>query len=334
MPRSTKQKLKLLYILKLLLENTDEEHRLSVADMIGMLEKEGVSAERKSIYDDISLLREYGIDIGKTGGKKHAYYIESREFELAELKLLVDIIQSSKFITVKKSTELIGKIGKLTSRHEAAALSRQVYVSSRIKSMNESIYYNVDKIHTAISRAEKIRFKYYDNDIDFNSKKKIVRKYRKDGGEYLISPWALIWGDDNYYMVGFDSEADMAKHYRVDKMSGIELAGLKRDGGEKFEKFNPAVYSRSLFGMYGGKKEIVRMRVKSGFSGIIADRFGEEAFYFPEGGEYFIVSAEVVVSPQFLSWVFGLGDAIEIMSPESVRRAYRDELDLLREKYI
>ena len=182
--------------------------------------------------------------------KNYEYYIANRSFELPELKLLVDAVQSSKFITHKKSNELIKKVEGLASVHQARQLQRQVFVQNRVKTMNESIYYNVDKIHNAISQGVKVSFLYFEWAVSFTTKERIKRPKR--GGErYAISPWALTWDDENYYMIGYDSESKKIKHYRVDKMQSIELTDEKRDGQRVFQKFDMAQYSKMTFGMYG-----------------------------------------------------------------------------------
>ena len=218
MARSSFQKLKILYVMDFLLRNSDENHPVSVAQLIAELSGHGISAERKSIYDDIESLREYGLDVIQSGtGKSSGYYVASREFELPELKLLVDSVQSSKFITYKKTMSLIKKIENLTSVYDAQTLSRQVYVKNRIKTMNESIYYNVDEIHRGIAANRKIRFHYFEYTVQKE------RRFRRAGAWYIISPYALSWDDENYYLVGFDSEAGRIKHFRVDKMTDIDV---------------------------------------------------------------------------------------------------------------
>ncbi|MBS6162288.1 MAG: WYL domain-containing protein, partial [Clostridiales bacterium] len=201
------QKLKLLYLMKILMQETDEAHPLSLAQLVEKLEGYGVEAERKSLYDDMEVLRVFGIDIEKTGSRNCVYYVGSRTFEVAELKLLVDAVQASKFITRKKSSDLIKKMESLASVYEAGTLQRQVYVGNRVKTMNESIYYNVDKLHTAIYDDKKISFRYTDWAVDFTAGARVKRQVRKNGRRYAVSPWALTWNNENYYLVGFDAAA-------------------------------------------------------------------------------------------------------------------------------
>lgn len=321
MPRSQNQKLKLLYLMQMLLERSDENHPLTVQDMIDELSLHDISAERKSIYSDLEALRVFGLDIMQSKGKSTGYYIASRDFELPELKLLVDSVQSSKFITHKKTLSLIKKIEGLASVYDAQLLQRQVYVRNRVKSMNESVYYNVDEISGAISRDRAIRFNYFEFDVNKQ------RRYRHGGKLYEISPFALMWDDENYYMLGYDPEAGKLKHYRVDKMTNIESAETERSGKELFAGMDMSSYSKQVFGMFTGSEQTVKLRFENRLAGAVIDRFGKEVMLIPDGNEHFTVSADIAVSPQFYAWVFGFGTAVEILSPESAR----DELTQLAE---
>ena len=318
MAKSPNQKMKLLYLMKYLLENTDEAHPVSLGGLLSMLENHDVHAERKSIYDDLEALRQFGLDIEFQKAQPAGYYVASRTFELPELKLLVDAVQSSRFITHKKSHQLIKKIEGFASVYQAGQLQRQVYVSNRAKALNESIYYNVDTIHNAIAENRKIAFRYFDWTVE---KKRL---FRHDGKVYSISPWALTWDDENYYMVGFDQEAGILKHYRVDKMASIEITQEKRDGQERFERMDMAVYTKKLFGMFGGQEETVCLEFENALASVIIDRFGQDISLMKTDENHFSVRLKVAVSPQFLSWVFGFGGKARVLSPESVRRALRD----------
>lgn len=328
MPKGTKQKLKLLYLMKIFLEQTDDNHKLTTPELIAKLDNYGISAERKSIYDDVEALREYGLDIIKEQeGKNHYYYVGSRQFQLPELKLLVDAVQSSKFITEKKTNELIGKLESLVSKHEAKALQRQVYVTGRVKTNNEKIYYSVDKIHAAISSDVKIRFHYFQWTVD---KKK---ELRKDGAWYCISPWALSWDDENYYMIGFDSEGNKIKHYRVDKMLDLELLEERREGQENFREFDMASYAKRFFSMFGGEQQRVTMEFDNSLVGVVIDRFGHDVILSKKDETHFTVSVEVEVSPQFLAWIIALGKGATVVAPDEVVQQIRDEARRLMETY-
>ena len=324
MAKSEKQKLKLLYLNRILHEQTDDSHRLNAEQLIAALDAYDIMAERKSIYGDILALQDFGVDIVAQKGRGAGYYVASRDFELAELKLLVDAIQSSRFITERKSKELIGKVAALTSQYEARSLQREVYVAGRNKALNEEIYYNVDQIHSAISQNHKISFRYFEWKLDFSSPQKIVKRYRRDGARYVISPWALTWDDENYYMVGFDTEADCIKHYRVDKMENIEELTDSRDGRGHFERFDVASYTQKFFGMFSGEERAVSLRCQNSFIGVIQDRFGSDVFVRPdpESSAHFRATVRVAVSPQFFGWIAGLGGGVAIIEPEDVREQF------------
>ena len=327
MAKSANQKMKLLYLMRILLEKTDEKHSISVPEMIAELALYDISAERKSIYDDIETLRLFGLDIVQIKGKTTGYYVASREFELPELKLLVDSVQSSKFITQKKTMALIKKIESLASVYDAQLLQRQVYVRNRVKSMNESVYYNVDEISFAITSDKQIKFKYFEYDVSKS------RKFRHEGAFYTASPFALLWDDHNYYMLAFDSDAGFLKHYRVDKMAEIKALETPRDGKEEFEKVDMSAYSQKVFGMFRGNQNHVRMRFANHLAGAVIDRFGKDIILVPENDEFFTVTAEVAVSGQFFAWIFGFGNECEILSPENVRTEMREYTTSVLELY-
>ena len=313
MARSQKQKLKLLYLMQYLTQHSDEAHPVGIAQMVEMLAERGILAERKSLYADLEALREFGLDIVQARGKTVGYYVGTRDFELPELKLLVDSVQSSKFITQRKTLALIRKIESLASVHDAAALQRQVYVRNRVKSMNESVYYNVDEISSAITADKKIRFLYFEYTV------KKERRYRHDGAFYEVSPYALMWDDENYYMLAYDAATASIRHYRVDKMAQISALDSFRDGKEAFKKLDMSAYSKRVFGMFAGEAETVRLRFSNHLAGAVIDRFGRDVMLIREDDEHFSVSIEAVVSPQFYAWVFGFGAEAEILSPAKVR---------------
>jgi len=327
MPKSQNQKLKLLYIMRLLLEKSDEQHPVSVNEIIAHLDANAISAERKSIYSDIEALKLFGLDINQQRGINGGYYIANREFELPELKLLVDSVQSSKFITEKKTITLIKKIECLASTYEAQLLHRQVYVKNRIKNMNESIYYNVDEIHNGIATDCKICFKYFEYLV---SKERV---YRHDGAKYCISPYALMWDDENYYMIGFDSSAGIIKHFRVDKMIEISVTGEKRDGREQFENFDLAAYSRTHFGMFTGEEERVTLEFSNSLAGAVIDRFGKDVITIPADSEHFCVHTDVAVSPKFFGWLCGFGTGVRVLAPERVVEQMKEHVAAIHMLY-
>ena len=316
MAKSAGQKLKLLYILKLLTENSDENHPVSTADIISYLESNGIHSERKSIYDDIEKLCDFGYDIiqvqSRLGG---GYYMAGREFELAELKLLVDAVQSSRFITTRKSRSLIKKLERMAGKYDAGKLQRQVYVAGRIKTENESIYYNIDNIHRAIQENKQIEFQY----LDWNLKKELVPRV---GGRKLVSPWALIWREENYYLAAYDSVDGIMKHYRVDKMGQVRVLKEAREGMEQFAKVDPAVYTNQTFGMFSGTEEIVTLQFPNRLVGVVLDRFGREADIRPMTDRVFRIRVKVAVSGQFFGWLAGIGREAVVVSPAEVKEQY------------
>lgn len=327
MAKSSGQKLKLLYLIKMLEENTDENHPMSTQDMIKHLEGQGIHAERKSIYSDMECLREFGYDVvqvqSRLGG---GYYLGSRSFELPELKLLVDAVQSSRFITTKKSRELIKKLERIAGKNDAGKLQRQVYVAGRVKTENESIYYSIDTIHRAIQENRQITFVY----LDWNLQKQLLPRAN---GNKRVSPWALIWREENYYLAAFDSEDQMIKHYRVDKMGQVEMTEEKREGVAQFSRIDVSAYTKQTFGMYAGEETVVTMEFPEKLVGVVLDRFGREVDIRPMGNGIFRIRARVAVSGQFFGWLAGIGSGARIVAPEDVRNRYVQWLsDILREQ--
>lgn len=313
MAKSANQKLKLYYLLRFLLEKTDEDHAVTMAEILAELEKNDISAERKSIYADLADLDRLGFEvIGEKTGASYQYRICDREFELAELKLLVDLIQSSKFLTVKKSDELIKKLETLCSDYDAKKLQRQVYVQDRVKTDNEVIYYSVDTLQTAMYENKKIRFQYY----QWNVAKE--KELRHEGAYYEVSPWLLVFDDGNYYLVAYEEKSGQIKHYRVDKMLNITMLNMGREGKEIFEQENAATYTGKSFGMYGGEEEKVKILFPNKLVGVFIDRFGKDIMIVPKGKDYSTVSVSVAVSRQFFGWIFGLGQGVKILGPQHV----------------
>ena len=319
MPRGSNQKFKFTYLMKIMAEKTDDEHSLTMTQILEELEKYEVSAERKSIYEDFKDMSKLGIDVIKEQrGRETFYHIAGREFELAEVKLLIDAVQSAKFITQKKSKSLISKVKNFVSEHQAKQLQRQIVINDRVKTMNESVYYNVDDIHTAINQNRKIKFKYYKWDID----KKLVERH---GGSYfVVSPWALLWDDENYYMIAFDDWDNKIKHYRVDKMMYIEVGNDERAGKEEFKNFDMAKYSKATFGMYHGEKTKVCIKFANHMCGVFIDRFGKDTLFRKIDENHSELIVDINVSPQFFGWIFSLGNDVEIVSPREVVNELRE----------
>ena len=320
MAKSASQKKKLVILWRFLWRETDEDHPASMENLLTELAAWGVSAERKSIYDDLEALGELGLDVQCRRGRGGGWFLGQREFELAELKLLVDAVQSSRFITARKTLSLIEKIEGLCSVHQARGLSRQVYVAGRIKTMNESIYYNVDELHRAIAADRQIRFRYF----EFTAERK--RQYRRDGAFYQVSPFALIWESENYYLLAYDAESGILKHYRVDKMTEIGLTEERRQGRELFEKQDMSAYTRKVFGMFSGTEAQVRLRFENRLAGAVLDRLGADAMLIPDGEGHFSVLADVVVSPRFYAWVCGFGTGARILAPAWVTEGYAEHI--------
>lgn len=298
--------------MKILMARTDAEHGLTLSEISAELAKYDVSAERKSLYDDLELLKVYGIDVQVKRDRQVRYYVAKHPFSLAELKLLIDAVQASKAITAPKSMELIRKLEGLGSHFEGAILQEQVFMEHRLKAANEEIFLNVERVYGAIAKNCKIRFRYF----EWNARKQ--RLLRHEGREYVISPWALTWCDENYYLVAYDSEAKIIKHFRVDKMLDVRLCEARREGERAFADFDMAIYSRQIFGMYGGEPCNVRIRCDNELASVVIDRFGQEVTILSNTDTYFEFTVKVMVSPTFFAWVLGFGGRMRIVSPERV----------------
>ena len=320
MAKRSNQTLKALFLRDILFWETNEEHPLTAAEMEKALARYGITAERKSIYEDIEKLTAiYGLDVEHRRGRNGGYYVASREFELSELKLLVDVVQSCRFITEKKSRTLIEKLEKLTDRYTASQMQHQVYIHDRVKSTSEIIYYAVDILNSAINTDRQVSFKY----LEYTVTKQ--KKFRHNGKIYQVSPYALHWDDANYYLVSFDDEAKKIKHFRVDKMTDLTLLQeVPRTGLDAFPERNIAAYMQSLFGMYGGEKRNIRLRMHNRLINVIVDRFGQDVSIIPYdcGEDHFIAAITIQVSPQFYGWLVGLGKDVEILAPNDVRAEY------------
>ena len=321
-------RMRILFVLEILRERTDKEHILNAQQIAKILESDyGCTSERKTIYADIDALTEYGFDICKTRGASFGYYLGEREFDQAELKLLVDAVQSSKFISQARTQELIRKLEKLTSREKARELNRSVYIHNRPKAENEEIFLVVDMLHQAINRNRQISFHY----AQWTTKKTMELRY--DGKTVIVSPWALTWEDENYYLVAYSPAADAIRHYRVDKIRDITLLEEKREGADLFERFDLPSFMKKTFGMFGGEERKVTLLCQNRFAGVILDRFGRQIMMIPADEAHFRVHLEVALSRQFFGWLAGLGPGVRIAAPEDVAVSYQEYLQEILQSY-
>ncbi|MEE0929514.1 MAG: WYL domain-containing protein [Acutalibacteraceae bacterium] len=326
MSKAGNQKLKLLYLLSILKEKTDEEHGLTLAQIIKELDKYGITSERKSLYSDIELLSKFGYDIvGNKKGRCFEYKLVSgRHYQLAEVKLMVDAIQSTRFITHKKSAELIKKLEKEVSVYEAKELQRTVFIEKRSKTDNESIYISIDQIYRAIQSKKQITFNYYEWTVSYGCLSKVTERPRKNGQLYRVSPWCMLWNDEKYYLVAYDSYSNKIKHYRVDKIKNVNVLDEMSEGEEAFKGFDVPTYVKQNFGMFSGDElREVTIRIANKLIGVIIDRFGSDYQIVHYDDDYSDVTVTVYVTQQFFGWLFGLGDEVTIISPVSVVKQYR-----------
>lgn len=325
MPKQPNQRGKLLVLLDILWRETDEEHLLSVPEIVEKLGARGVPAERKSVYEGIATLQDLGYDVVLERGR--GYYLGERDFQLAELKLLADAVQASKFITVQKSQELVAKLSRQGSDYQARSLQRQVYVAGKARSVNERIYYSIDAIYEAIGRNRQIRFRYFDYD---RNRQKV---YRRNGDFYVVSPYALVRDNDNYYLVAYEEASAKLRHYRADKLDRLEVLDVPRLGREVFEAEDPGRYADRHFGMFSGEEQEVVLRCEKWMAHVLIDRFGDNVIMIPGSDDTFRAVIRVVVSPQFFGWLFGLGSGAVILEPDSVRFQMQQELKRMLELY-
>ncbi|MBO5101829.1 MAG: WYL domain-containing protein [Clostridia bacterium] len=326
MARSERQKEKLYRLIEIFMRETDDTSGLTVKEIISALSEYGIKAERKSIYDDLLTLGELGFDIVTLPKRPPEYTLANRLFSLAELKLLTDAVESSRFVSREKSREIIDKLRLFAGKRRSGELSRQVYVEDRVKSIDGYSFDNIDLIHKAINGNKKISFGYFDYTV---SKK---RELRHGGKRYVVSPISLIMSDGNYYLVAYDSEAEINKNFRVDKISEPRLTGEARDRRSLEERFNPAKYSQRIFGMYGGREELVTLECREHLAGVIIDRFGDGYSFIPTDFG-FSVAIRVMVSPNFFAWVLGFGKDMRILRPDAVREEMVKRLAEISEIY-
>jgi predicted DNA-binding transcriptional regulator YafY len=327
MSGSHQQKLKLLYLYRILLEQTDEDNPMSASDLVKQLALHGINAERKSVYSDIRYIEDFGVDICKSHQPKQGYFVGARDFEMPELRLMIDAVQSAKFVTAKKARQLIKKIEKLTSLHQGKTLDKQVLIEDRQKCSNEEVYYNIDKIHEAISRNRMVAFKYFEYDI--NKRKQLKNR----GLVYELSPFSMLWFDDRYYLIGNHDKYSNVSHYRIDRMSNVEIIDKPRRNSDEVSRyknyFNTADYANTLFSMFSGSLERVKIRFRNHLINTVIDRFGVDVTITKEDNDWFSVLTDVRISEGFTSWLFLFGDEAEVVSPKNLRESIVKKINKL-----
>lgn len=333
MAKGAGQKRKILLIYQYLVKNSDEEHVVTLEMLQKMLLEHEIKAERKGLYDDLHTLEEFGVDLVRQKGRKAGYYIASRDFELPELKLLMDIIQSARFLTPKKSTSLVTKLSGLCSVHQAKQLRNRAVRYSHTKSENESIYYAIDHLYSAIAQNLQVSFRYMRWKLDFSAQNPMVQCDNKVQPR-CISPWALLWSDENYYLIGFDAENGGIRHYRVDRMREIEILSEERQGKTLFEAENEG-YIQKTFGMFRGDDECVRLLCENDLIGVMIERFGKNIMpipYVQDTGK-FTFYVRVAISDPFYGWLCGFNGKVCILAPENVRKESIMYLESLQESW-
>ncbi len=310
-------KLKLLKMIDILLRKTDENNPISTFELIEELEKYGISSERKSIYNDIELLTENGYDIVKTRVPKPGYFIASRDFQLPEVRLILDAVQSADFITQKKTEELVNKISTLVSEEQFRMLKSQVFIDNRVKGANEEIYYTIDVLHRAISMKKQVTFYY--NRHKIQDGKKIVW----DQKQFCLNPYALIWSNDHYYLVGNNPKYNNLMHTRLDRMKSVEITDRPARNFEEVSEyknyFDSADYSKKMFNMYSGKVENIELVCKNELLEEMVDRFGEDATIRNEDSERFYIRCDAAISEGLISWIMQYKSAVYVRKPEALR---------------
>jgi len=343
------KKLKLQCLAEYLLENADEEHAVTYENIKNHLEKHDISLTRKTLYDDLALLHTAGIvHLNETmyenlyetktrntknesemlnlyNKRRGGYCVYNRDFSLLELQLLIDSLQSSKFIPLSMANEISEKLQNFASKHNRKLLQRRCYVPNRIRNDAHSVFYGIDNIHLAIAEDKQISFSYF----TYNVKKE--KKYNKSGENYVVSPYALMWSDDNYYLIAFDS--GKIKHFRVDRIDKIKKLDERREGKEEFKKINLSERKAAVFGMYGSEAEIVSLRFSNHLIGVVIDRFGKDTAIMPQGEKHFATRVNVEVSPQFFGWLCGLGRGVKVLSPDRVTEKFAEYVANIAEMY-
>lgn len=321
MPRVFNQKIKILYLMRIFLEQTDEEHPMSVKELIAYLNSLGISAERKTVYDDIETLRNFGMDILNRREHPAGFYLASREFELPELRLLVDAVQSSRCITNGKSRQLIRKLESLASVYESRQLRRQGFAENRIRTINENVYYSIDMIQRALTEDRQISFQY----CEWTVEKKL--RPENEGERYSVSPWGLVWQNEEYYLITYDEKCGRVKQYLVDKLQQIRIEKEVRRGREFFENYDIGELTSRTFGMFGGREVTICLEAHNRLVGVVLDRFGRDIMIHRKDPEHFKTLVRVNISDQFFGWIVSLGPDAVIASPDEVRDKYREFLE-------
>ena len=312
-------KTRILLILDLLKKKTDESHALKASDLLESIQNEGLKCDRKTLYDDIRSLTDAGFDIiHEQGG---GYKLLSGEFEDAELRLLADAVYSSKFISAGKTRILAEKLKNQTSIYMASSMIRNIY-SSDTKTPNEEVLYNVDTLSRAIQNEKNVEFEY----LVWGKDKKLVTKGKK---KRILSPWALIWQDQNYYLLAYDPEAGKMKHFRVDKMRHVLETQESRQGEDEYRKIDVSSYIEETFSMYGGKQETIILDFPEELIGIAYDRFGTDITQRKGEAGRIIVRTKCYVSNQFYGWLTGLGPDVKLAGPDTAVSEYKEYLNNL-----
>ncbi len=306
---------------------TDDKHTLTGNRLIEILGENGIKAERKTIYDDIKTLSDSGMAIETTkDGHSNAYYLADRLFQDEELYVLADAVASSRFLTQKKSRELIRKLQQLTSDYKAKDLRRVVYVENRTKTFNEQIYYAINKIQEGIFTQSQIRFKYFEYTVE-------KRKQLKHGGEvYTVSPYALVWENENYYLVCYSEKHDNISRFRVDRMTQVEMTELPRREllDEEQDKVNNL---QSIYGMYGGEIMELKIQFDNSLINVVMDRFGEKTICHKNSDETFYINREVQIAPTFWGWLFQFGDKAKVLAPAEAVELAKEEIKKISDNY-
>lgn len=320
-------KLVLLYVYKILVEETDEQHPLTTSQLIERLADCGYECERKSIYRHIEALEEFGLDVLRSNSEPRGYYVAARDFELPELRLLIDAVQSSHFISMKKSEELIEKLFALASVSEVKQIKKGLHMRGINKTDNERVYYTLDALYRAIAANRRISFKYF----EYTSTKD--KRYRNSGKLYVVSPYAIVWDDEKYYLHAYHEKYDDISSFRVDRMEKAQVTDLARLKEDEYFSYDPSERSKTSFDQFSGERVKVVAEFDNRMAGAVIDRFGNSVDMRPLDAERFIASFSAELSPRFLSWLFGFGTMVRVRSPQALVDRYIAELESVKNQY-